>query len=279
MMKTSRTLMTALVAGIAFAAAGITFADTIYDNFTGYNSGWYQFGFPNSATYGETFRAPINGDANLQDFGFYMYAPYVPGNILLRAYIATWTGTQAGTLLYTSADVDYANTGNDHLTFTTGGLTLTPGAMYVAFLSISELYGQSSGQAQVSDGDPIIPGGNFVWSNNSGDFEALFTSTWTSTGTKPDWAFNATFTAAAYSLTLNATVKRQGGKRSVALTWSPADGGTVDLLRNGAVIGTTDDDGAARDKLGTQTGTFVYQVCETDSGDCSNAVRVVIPGD
>ena len=30
-------------------------------------------------------------------------------------------------------------------------------------------------------------------------------------------------------------------------------------------------------KLGTQTGTFTYQVCETDSGDCSNEVTVTVP--
>jgi len=65
----------------------------------------------------------------------------------------------------------------------------------------------------------------------------------------------------------------------VALTWSPADGGTINVRRNAVVIGTTDDVGEARDKLGTRTGTFIYQVCETDSGDCSNGVRVVIPAD
>jgi len=280
-MKTKRTLMRALVAGIALAAAGSSFADTIYNNFAGYNGEyWCCFGYPNTSTYGQTFTAPTNGDANLQDFGFYMGSPTgAAGNILLRAYIATWTGTQAGELLYTSADYDYDNLGHEHLTFTTGGLTLTPGATYVAFLSISELYGQSFGETHVSDGAPTIPGGSFVWYNNSGDFEALFNHTWDNTGAKPDWAFNATFTGPASAFTLQATVKRQGGKRSVALTWSPADGGTVDVLRNTVAIGTTDDDGETRDKLGTHTGTFFYQVCETDSGDCSNPVRVVIPGD
>src|SRR4030095_3770946 len=194
MMKTKQTLMRALVAGTALAAAGSTFADTIYNNFNGYSDFWHPFGNPDTATYGETFTAPTNGDVNLQDFGFYMGNPFLTGNILLRAYIATWTGTNAGTLLYTSADFDFANTGNDHITFSTGGLTLTPGASYVAFLSVSELYGQSSGEAFVSQGDPTIPGGNFVYYNNGGDFAALFNSTWDATGLKPDWAFNATFT-------------------------------------------------------------------------------------
>ena len=62
------------------------------------------------------------------------------------------------------------------------------------------------------------------------------------------------------------------------LTWSPADGGSMQVLRNALVVHTTADDGEARDNLGTHTGTFIYQVCETDSGDCSNEVRVRVRG-
>ncbi len=112
--------------------------------------------------------------------------------------------------MYTSADFDFANTGNDHITFSTGGLTLTPGATYVAFLSVSELYGQSSGEAFISQGDPTIPGGNFVYYNNGGDFAALFNNTWDATGLKPDWAFNATFTAGGGGgITQTAAVSRK----------------------------------------------------------------------
>jgi hypothetical protein len=82
----------------------------------------------------------------------------------------------------------------------------------------------------------------------------------------------------AAELTLDARVHRQRGNRSVFLTWSPADGGSITVLRDGVVIATTDDDGAVKDTLGTQTGTFIYQVCENDSGDCSNEVRVRILG-
>ncbi len=78
MMKTKRTLMRALVASTALAAAGSTFADTIYNNFNGYSDFWHPFGNPNTATYGETFTAPTNGDVNLQDFGFYMGNPERP---------------------------------------------------------------------------------------------------------------------------------------------------------------------------------------------------------
>jgi hypothetical protein len=83
---------------------------------------------------------------------------------------------------------------------------------------------------------------------------------------------------ASESITLEAPVIRQGGIRIVVLSWSPADDGSVNVLRDGVVVATTDDDGIVKDKLGTQTGTFTYQVCETDSGDCSNEATVRIRG-
>jgi len=79
------------------------------------------------------------------------------------------------------------------------------------------------------------------------------------------------------TIELLARVQTQGNQHRVQLRWSPADGGSVNILRNGVVRGTTADDGAAFDNLGTQTGTFTYQVCETDSGDCSNEVTVQVP--
>jgi hypothetical protein len=83
-------------------------------------------------------------------------------------------------------------------------------------------------------------------------------------------------TAAGGGITLTADVFRGGGKRYVALTWSPADGGSINVLRNGSVIGTTNDDGSAKSKLASHTGTITYQVCETDTGNCSNVVTVII---
>ena len=79
------------------------------------------------------------------------------------------------------------------------------------------------------------------------------------------------------TIELLARVQTQGNQHRVQLRWSPADGGSVNILRNGVVRGTTADDGGAFDNLGTQTGTFTYQVCETDSGDCSNEVTVQVP--
>jgi len=78
------------------------------------------------------------------------------------------------------------------------------------------------------------------------------------------------------SITLQARAKGQAGNHNVQLKWSPADGGKMNIIRNGSTVGRTNDDGSATDKLGSQTGTFTYQVCETDSGDCSNEVQVQV---
>ncbi|MEP6602077.1 MAG: sialidase family protein, partial [Nitrospirota bacterium] len=78
-------------------------------------------------------------------------------------------------------------------------------------------------------------------------------------------------------IVLQAKGKPRNGKTQVTLSWSPADGGNINVLRDGVIVQTTPDDGATKDNLGTQTGTFTYQVCETDSGDCSNEVDVIVP--
>ena len=84
-------------------------------------------------------------------------------------------------------------------------------------------------------------------------------------------------TATPGQITLRARAQTQGNNHRVQLRWSPADGGSMNVLRNGAVVQTTADDGKTNDNLGTQTGTFTYQVCETDTGDCSNEVIVQVP--
>jgi subtilisin family serine protease len=84
-------------------------------------------------------------------------------------------------------------------------------------------------------------------------------------------------TATPAQIVLSAQPRTRQGRTKVLLTWSPADGGMVNVLRNNVVVQTTADDGRTQDNLGTMTGTFTYQVCETDSGDCSNQVQITVP--
>ena len=182
-----------LLLPMLLALAICCFGDTTYNNYTGYNPYWHPLGYPNTATYGETFMAPTNGDNVLQNFSFWMAGPYQSGNIILGAYIATWTGNHAGTLLYSSNSVNYDNTGEAQLSFSVpGGLALTPGANYVMFLSVSQYYGQSQGLSYIDAGSATIPGGGFVYNNNGGDFNSLFSSSWSGPLT-PDWAVTLDF--------------------------------------------------------------------------------------
>ncbi len=80
------------------------------------------------------------------------------------------------------------------------------------------------------------------------------------------------------NITLTASARARGSKARVTLNWDPADGGDINVLRDGAVVQTTADDGITKDSLRNASGsTFTYKVCETDSGDCSNEVQVTIP--
>jgi hypothetical protein len=78
-------------------------------------------------------------------------------------------------------------------------------------------------------------------------------------------------------IALTARPRTQNGKTTVSLRWTPADGGDINVLRDGVVVQTSADDGSTKDNLRRLTGTFTYQVCETDSGDCSNEVDVTVP--
>ena len=181
-----------VVAVLLFAVSGL--ADTTYNNFNGYSDYWFPFGYPNTATYGELFTSPNNADHNLASFSFYMGSPFLSGNIITGAYIATWTGSMAGTLLYSAGPINYDNLGNEQITINTGGLALNQNAQYVMFLSISQFYGQSTGEAYVSQGTSISGLNGFVYNNNAGNFNALFTTAWNGP-LSPDWAVNLHFNA------------------------------------------------------------------------------------
>lgn len=80
-------------------------------------------------------------------------------------------------------------------------------------------------------------------------------------------------------ITLTAKLRRQSGNILVALDWTGTDdSGTINILRDGIVIHTSADDGRAQDRLGAVSRvSHTYQVCEPDTGTCSNEVTVQIP--
>ena len=92
-----------------------------------------------------------------------------------------------------------------------------------------------------------------------------------------DTFFDAQGGGGGEGIVLTTQQRVKNGKNQVKLTWSPADGGDINVLRDGAIRRTVPDNGKTNDNLGTMTGTFTYQVCETDTGDCSNEVDVTFP--
>ena len=95
-------------------------------------------------------------------------------------------------------------------------------------------------------------------------------------GLPGNWLIRADSGDGSENITLTATTRRQQGKTFVVLTWTPADGGSVNVMRNGSVIATTNNDGSAQDSVEGFAGVLVYQVCDADGTGCSNQVRLRI---
>lgn len=76
-------------------------------------------------------------------------------------------------------------------------------------------------------------------------------------------------------LTLSADGFKRKGLQNVNLTWDGATTSNVDIYRDGALIVTTNNDGAYTDALNRKgSGSYSYQVCEASSTTCSVSVQV-----
>jgi hypothetical protein len=95
-----------------------------------------------------------------------------------------------------------------------------------------------------------------------------------SAGLLGNWLIRANAGTGENNIVLSTQLHRHGGKRIVTLQWSPADG-SFNVLRNGDVVGTSDN-GSAKDRIGTRTGNIFYQVCQPDFSVCSNVAKVVV---
>jgi hypothetical protein len=187
---------TFLVLAALMLASSAAFADTEYNNTSEINTQYGYFGYPYVATMGETFSAPLT-DTTLNDFSLFLLASNSSGQ--LEGYVGTWTGSEVGTILYTSAPVTVTGA-NQTFNFNTGGLSLIPGDEYVAFISILEPnYNSYSGETYMPavDVGTLIPGGSIAILRIGND-TSLFTSgnDWETTGIS-DVEFIADFSSGA----------------------------------------------------------------------------------
>ncbi len=81
--------------------------------------------------------------------------------------------------------------------------------------------------------------------------------------------------ATGTGITLSATGQKVKGVRTANLSWSGAAGSSVDLERNGTIVGTIPNDGAHVDSAGKGGGTLTYRICQAGTSTCSNAVTLV----
>ena len=120
-----------------------------------------------------------------------------------------------------------------------------------------------------------------LWVDPTDDQTFWHVNEWVPTTSSVGWVLRVgsfkIATGGGGEIVLQARVRAQGNKHQVQLKWSPADGGDMNILRNGDVVATVPDSGKANSNLGTHTGEFTYQVCETDTADCSNEVTVNVP--
>ncbi|RPH97185.1 MAG: DNRLRE domain-containing protein [Lysobacterales bacterium] len=83
-------------------------------------------------------------------------------------------------------------------------------------------------------------------------------------------------TAAAAAITLTASGSKNRGFHVADLAWSGATGNLVDIVRDGAIIATTANDGIYQDNTGNKgTRSYVYRVCQAGTSACSNDVTLV----
>lgn len=193
-MKTLQKLSVA--ASVAVLALGVSAgsapAATLIDTTPAWDgsSFIFPFGLPNTATYGQTFA--VGSDNVLDSYSFFVRQD-TPDPILFSAYVTEWDGAKAtGPILYQSGPQSTSQQNVfQQFNFLTGGVSLSTGSQYVAFINASNFPTSGSGNLGFVFADPE-PNGKFVFRNNGTDFSDLTISNWEDF-IAGDLAFKASF--------------------------------------------------------------------------------------
>jgi hypothetical protein len=156
------------------------------------------FGWPNTATYGQTITVPA-GVNQLDSFAIMMQYP--PAGVF-RGEVYAWDAVNnraTGAAVWESAPTSTASANAGLVTFLTGGVPVVAGQQYVLFTSISKDYAANNGVSTGGWGynfvDLGVPGG-FVYLNDTGDAGSWTTTTWSTDYAYGDANFSASFSVA-----------------------------------------------------------------------------------
>ncbi|MEW4529170.1 PEP-CTERM sorting domain-containing protein [Maioricimonas sp. JC845] len=168
------------------------------------------FGEPYFATIGQTFVVPGSNDV-LESWTYYLNDALNPDFVDFAFYVMEWdaASTRAtGPVLYQSAVVSTSNNGGadgfEEFTFNTGGLQLTSGNDYIAFISATGQFDGTNGTASLGYIPYIRPGyasGAAYRQHNGNTAGTWDTQGWSAVrpGRQEDLAFTATFSGATVS--------------------------------------------------------------------------------
>lgn len=172
-MRPIRQTLFALVAVATLAGASSASAQATVDTYTGWNGTdyWFPFGAPvGSATdaYGQVFQAPAQ---YLNSWSFWLRNYDNGGGVNFTANVGTWTGSEVGSLLWTSGSFAGTNSPDwQQFTFNTGGLSLlTGGESYVFFL---DALSGSGSMYMAARWDNPYTGGNFSYDNDTNHLDS-----------------------------------------------------------------------------------------------------------
>jgi hypothetical protein len=257
-----RTISTlAAIALLATSDAAVRAGSVVYDTTPQWDGttaiaawGSAQSGF--TPTIGQAFLAPGNV-LTLDSFSFHI-TDFNPGDTLsYQAAVYAWSGSllggnspqgAIGPALYTSPDMVFVDTGDfQKVSIDTGGITLTPGAAYVALLTTSDSGSTAANSSSLNLFELGVTGfyvhqqnnggGGFNFYNNTSSSQ-LNTTLWDDFADDGDLAWTASFTTVPEPgtltlLSLGVTCVVAGCRRK-RLRWEAelgqsrrSDGGTV----------------------------------------------------
>lgn len=157
---------------------GVANATTIDTTGSAFLTNIGPFGEPNTATYGQTFT--VGTDNQLNSFSLWLTGS-VTAPIDFAGYIYKWDGLKAtGPNLYSSGVQHFLGSSTpQEFAFSTGGINLTSGDKYVAFLNSSNFFDGINSYALM----PLVAGstytnGTYVFYNNGNNFSALTSINW-----------------------------------------------------------------------------------------------------